>query len=103
MDYKYNARSVRVVDGDTIEAEVDLGFRTFRKDLFRLNGLNAPEHDKVSTAFLTSALIGKNVVIESHKSEKYGRWLATIYADGVNVNQALIDMGYAVPYDGGKR
>ena len=104
MDYRYNAKNIRVVDGDTVEAEVDLGFRVFRKDIFRLAGINAPERSKGQPAidFLTSALKTNNVVIESRKSEKYGRWLATIYADGVNVNQALVDMGHAVPYDGGK-
>ncbi len=103
MDYRYNARNIRVIDGDTIEAEIDLGFRVFRKDIFRLAGINAPERDKPSTSFLSMSIEGKNIVIESKKAEKYGRWLATVFADGVNVNQALVDMGHAVAYSGGKQ
>ena len=103
MDYKYNARNIRVIDGDTIEAEIYLGFRVFRKDIFRLAGINAPEHDKQSTDFLNAAIEGKTIVLESHKAEKYGRWLATVYADGININQAVVNAGHAVPYSGGKR
>jgi micrococcal nuclease len=103
MDYKYNARNIRVIDGDTIEAEIDLGFRVFRKDIFRLAGIQAPEHDKASTDFLRSSLEEKTVILESRRSEKYGRWLAIVYADGVNVNQAMIDIGLAIAYNGGKR
>ena len=103
MDFRYNAVNIRVIDGDTIEAEVDLGFRVFKKDIFRLKGIQAPEKDKESTDFLTKAVSCASVVLESHKPEKYGRWLAVVYADGVNVNQALVDMGLAIPYNGGKR
>jgi micrococcal nuclease len=103
MDYRFDVKDYRVIDGDTIEATIDMGFRTMRKDIFRLAGINAPERDKASTAFMVEALEGKDLIIESHKSEKYGRWLATIYADGVNVNQSMLDMGLAVHYAGGKR
>lgn len=106
-DYKYKARIIRVIDGDTVEAIVDLGFGISRKDIFRLAGINAPEHDQSSTLFLAGALADKNVVIESHKAEKYGRWLSTLWiqidSGWQSVNQMLIDGGFAVPYDGGKR
>lgn len=41
--YKYNAYIKRVVDGDTFDAEVDLGFHTWSKQRFRINGYSAPE------------------------------------------------------------
>lgn len=107
LDYKYKAKLIRIIDGDTIEAELDLGFRISRRDIFRLEGINAPEHDPVSTEALSALITGKDIIIESHKAEKYGRWLATIWLPGADggmqsANQLMVQKGMAVPYMVGK-
>lgn len=104
--YEYRATIIRIVDADTVWLEVDLGFDVKRKDSFRLYGINAPE---MSTAegvnakmWLTEYLKGGPLVITTEKDrrEKYGRYLATLWVGGQNVNQALIEAGHAVPYQG---
>lgn len=107
-EYIYNAVVTNVVDGDTIDAEVDLGFRMYAKLRFRLAFINTPEvnskdpvlNQKAQEAkdYLSKNVLGQKVTIESHKSDKYGRWLAVVYVNQVNINKALLDIGLAVPY-----
>jgi endonuclease YncB( thermonuclease family) len=111
-DYTYDARLVRVVDGDTCFLVVSLGFHMTMEMDFRLYGLNAPEMHGPNKAiaerakeFLHGQLVDADLEIETKKSDKYGRWLATIYVKGVggvrtNVNELLVSKGFAVPYDG---
>jgi micrococcal nuclease len=111
--YLYNAKITNVVDGDTVDAEVDLGFTVYVKVRFRLYGIDTMEtNDKAiavrelglkAKAFVANALLGKLVTIESHKSDKYGRWLGEIYLDGVSVNKQLLSEGLAVEYFGGTK
>jgi len=106
--YVYHAQIINVVDGDTVDANVDLGFNIFFKVRLRLNGINTAElkdADATKRAAgnrakerVTELLKGRNVVIESRKIDKYGRYLADIYLDSVNINQQLITEGLAVPY-----
>lgn len=125
MDYVYDATCVRVIDGDTVvlhlvktfTQDVDFGF--FVKDAmtltktaevtFRLNGINTPEIVGLSkTAGLAAKsalelmIVGQNLRVVSHKPDKYGRWLADIYLpnDTVSVNQRLVKLGLALPWDG---
>jgi micrococcal nuclease len=109
--YKYRGYVNRVIDGDTIEVNVELGFDVFIDVIFRLDGINAPEMKGAAKEagerardFLREFLEGEVVEIQSHGREKYGRWLATIYAHGgQNVNQIMLNSGLAVPYHGEKR
>lgn len=73
----------------------------------RLLGINTPEvrgseraKGLVSRNRLRELIVGKDVIIATHKDKggKYGRLLATIYLDGVDINQLLIDEGLAKPY-----
>lgn len=95
---------IRVVDGDTLHLDVDLGFDIKRKDAFRLYGLNAPEMSTEAGLAAKEWLIAKLtegvLIITTHKDrrEKYGRYLATLWIDQKNVNQAMIEEGHAVPY-----
>jgi micrococcal nuclease len=108
--YEYAATVVDVHDGDTITVNVDLGFdQSFNKMHLRLLGLNAPELStpagKLSQTYLAALLstAGNVLTIRTvkDKQEKYGRYLATlILPDGTDVNQRLIDAGYAKPWDG---
>jgi micrococcal nuclease len=112
MIYEYRATLSRVVDGDTIYLNVQLGFKLTMEVEFRLLGLNTPEvvgPQKVAglaaKAELERLLRSGPLRVVSDKSEKYGRWLATIYVkqpDGseLNVNDALLTGGFAKIYSG---
>lgn len=106
--YEYKATIIKVTDGDTVIAEVSLGFRISVEITIRLAGINAPEVRGAQRLkgieardFLRSKVLMKNVLIKTYKdkTEKYGRWLADIWMDGVNINQEMIINGHAVAYD----
>lgn len=89
--FKYKAKPIRCVDGDTIDFIVDLGFHVLIKIRARLIGVNTPERGhqdyKLATQKLQSLLNDVmdddgNIIIETHKTGKYGRWLVNI--NGVN-------------------
>lgn len=90
----------RVIDGDTIE--MASGERV------RLMGIDTPEKRRTgyqeAKDYLIHRLLGKEVKLDRiKKREKYGRTLAYVYLDGKNINQEMIDKGYAKPYFGGKK
>lgn len=103
--YAYNAKIVHVVDGDTVDADIDLGFNTWRRDeRLRLLGINAPEtrgkeklEGKRSRDLLAKKILNRDVVICTRKDRrgKYGRMLATIYLGHVNLNEWLVESGLA--------
>ena len=96
-----HAKIVNVVDGDTCDIEVDLGFSVKVKHRFRLAGINTPERGQpgwdAATNFLRTCM-DKPAVLEVTKLDKYGRYLATIFADSVNLNAQMLTLGLAVPY-----
>lgn len=104
--YQYQATVTRIVDGDTIHAELDLGCDVRINLTLRLYGINAPEtstpEGKDATAFLRSLVVeGDTVLVVTYKDrrEKYGRYLATLFdAEGRDVNHAMVEAGHAVPY-----
>ena len=107
--YNYNAYVTKVIDGDTVHAQVDLGFGLNYSLILRLFGINTAElkgKDKTvankAKLELINLIQNKDVTIttEKDKKEKYGRYLATIFIDGKSVNQNLIDKGLAVAYFG---
>lgn len=110
--YNYSGIVNKVIDGDTIDATVDLGFSVFAKIRFRLYGIDTPEKtDKilevknlaiVASKFVSDNLTGKSVVIQSVEKDKYGRWLAKVYVgkDQPTINEQLISLGYAKAYFG---
>ena len=103
---EYPATVVRVIDGDTVELDVDVGFRSRYRDKFRLAGINAPEGKTEAGARLSDLLHpGSEVVVTSFKPEKYGRWLADIAVPDVcpSVCAWLLSLGLVVEYHGGKR
>ena len=116
----YKAKVLRWIDGDTVELLVDLGFHTYRRERFRLCGVNAPElrpaRDKFKTEADRLAHIAKAketlayceklcrpdtfVMIKTYmdKQEKYGRYLCDIEIAGLTtLNKMLIEGGYAEP------
>ena len=111
--YKYNAKLDRVVDGDTVDALVDLGFNTWKKIRIRMVGMNAPEsrtrdlEEKArgiaAKIRLEELLEGGTFILESQGVGKYGRCLGILYVNDINVNKTLIQEGHATEYYGGKR
>jgi len=103
---------VKVYDGDTVTIAFRLSGKIFRTQV-RLIGIDTPEIkgssnlEKVKAIevrdALTAKIMNKMVKLEKCGTEKYGRLLAEIWFDGENVNQWMLDKGYAVPYDGGTK
>lgn len=106
--YEYRASAVRVIDADTIDIDIDLGFRLTSRQRVRLAGINAPEVNTpagmVAKAYLTTYLeVGALLTVQSEKpggGDKYGRYLATLWRGPVNVNNLLVTAGHAVAWDG---
>lgn len=108
QQYVYNAFVTAVHDGDTCTVDIDLGFGVWMKgQKIRFHGINTPEiigenkQDGLkSRDYVVSSILGKSVLIqtEKDKSEKYGRWLATIWIDGINLNKKLVEEGFAKEY-----
>lgn len=106
--YTYNATVVRVVDGDTVDIVIDLGFSISTKQRVRLSGINAPEKSTpegmASKGYLAEKLPpGTKASIDSAKpggGDKYGRYLAYIWLDGRCVNTAMASEGFAKVWDG---
>ena len=108
--YKYKAKLVRIIDGDTIDAMIDLGFDTWVMKRVRLYGIDAPESrtknldEKVqgkAAAKRLGELIAStagDLIIESHGVGKYGRCLGTLFIGACNINQQLLLEGHAEEY-----
>ena len=125
--YEYKALVERVVDGDTIDVIIDLGFKTWKKVRVRMEGINTPESRTHDLEEKKRGLAAKDrlvEILELNNNEcvlqvsgvgKFGRAIASVYVDTlspasekssmttINVNKQLIEEGHAVAYDGGKR
>ena len=115
----YGAKIEKVIDGDTVDLSVDLGFDIHHKIRVRLYGVDTPESRTVNKAEKEAGLKAKEFVktwAETHstvlietvkdKNEKYGRVLAKIYANVDNsecLNERLISEGFAKAYFGEKK
>ena len=114
-DYSYRVKKVtKIVDGDTIDVLLDMGFDILYQQRVRLFGIDTPEsrtRDKeekkyglLSKYFLKAELsLGKKITVKTYKGDetgKFGRILGDIWIDGKSVNQKMCDKGYAVPYYG---
>ena len=111
--YGYKCKLDRVIDGDTCDALIDLGFDTYVKKRLRFYGVdtwesrtrNLEEKKKGLAAKdrLKELLSSDTFILQSHGVGKYGRCLGELFVDDVNVNKKLIEEGHAVEYHGGKR
>ena len=118
--YEYRIKKVlRVVDGDTIDVDIDLGFNVSYTQRVRLAGIDTPES---RTTDLKEKALGlevkeylkhmlddaEDIVIQTEKpdsSEKYGRILGWLFIndDEISLNEKMINDGYAWEYDGGTK
>jgi len=116
--YTYFVKSVdRVVDGDTIDISIDLGFNLTKKERVRLAGIDTPEKRTKDLAekkmgFQATEFLGMHLmeatklIVKTEKDGKYGRMLGWLYKseeDEMSINQLMIDKGYAWAYDGGTK
>jgi micrococcal nuclease len=121
--YEYKAKVINVVDGDTLDLDIDLGFDTHivggERGRIRLYGINTPEKTGATkeaglkaTEFTKAAVLGKTVTVRTikDKQEKFGRLLGTIIyrqdlisVIDLDLAKELIAAGLGVEYFGGKR
>lgn len=110
--YLYSAELIRVIDGDTIDAWIDLGFKISIRRRIRLWGIDAPEtrtRDLVEKAEgikaktrLKDILDGSSgkFLLRSQDVDKYGRCLGEIYIEDVNINKQLLAENLVEVYKG---
>ena len=111
--YDYQCTIVRVVDGDTVDVDIDLGFDTWRcGERIRLYGVDTPEcrtrddEEKaaglLAKAFVEDALhVGKTYKLQTREKGKFGRFLGVIFISArTSINAALVSEHLAVPYHG---
>jgi endonuclease YncB( thermonuclease family) len=111
--FNYRVKELtKIVDGDTIDVILDVGFDILYGVRIRLQGIDTPEKrtsDPIEKVFgyaatkrLTELITDKNLVISTELDGrgKFGRVLGTIYANGTNVNELMVFEHYAVAYHG---
>jgi len=112
LDYVYEAEVIAWIDGDTVALHVtkdyDFGFHItvsgHFEGHFRLLGVDTPERGHLNFREATAAArqmapVGSKVFIRSHKTDKYGRYLADIVtSEGLNISNQLIALGLGKPY-----
>lgn len=113
--YEYSATIIKIVDGDTVDALIDLGFYLSKKERIRLFGIDTPES---TTKDLVEKKLGLEVKeyvtqwfakntpfrLQTTKDDKYGRILGVFTGlDGKTLNDILVQNGYAWAYDGGTK
>jgi len=110
--YQYALKRVRVVDGDTLEGDIDLGFGVMLSATkVRLAHINCPENDteagKAAKAFteqwiskILDSKVDVIVLVKNHKKDKYGRILGVVSGNGEDLAQMLQMNGHAKQYEG---
>ena len=110
--YEYKCEVKRIVDGDTVDVIIDLGFSIHYSTRVRLYGIDTPEsrtRDKdekargfLSKAYLTDWLEKGDVIIRTHRDKKgkFGRVLGEMVVGGKNINLLMVDENHAVKYEG---
>ena len=109
-NYVRRGTVINVVDGDTIDMDVDLGFYTTVRHRFRLLRIDTPEkfgptkeQGLISKEYTKSKLLGKVVSFQSTKTDSFKRWLAEVWytdenGNQVNINDELLQKGLAVHF-----
>ncbi len=114
--WAYDAQLEKVINGDTIDLVIDLGFYHQIRQRFRLARLNAPDIrsteakdkenvEKAITYISTQLKAAKEIKVVSYKDrkDKFARYLADVVYDGKNLNKELLDQKLVKPYrKGGK-
>ena len=108
--YQYEAQVLKVIDGDTLDLFIDLGFKVGFNTRIRMIGIDTPEkwfpYGKVVKAYLKQELEGNTIFLDVTKKDKYGRYLGVVYLnknDEQSVNDKLIEINMAKAYHGASR
>ena len=106
--YEYKATVENVVDGDTVDLAVDLGFKVSTRQRVRLARIDTPERSQPGYAaardFVREAVLNKPVMLKTAKVSKWGYYLAEVtLEDGRNLSDTLVQAQLARYYDGGKK
>ena len=125
--YEYKIKEIdRIVDGDTVDATIDLGFDVLYKTRVRLYGINTPEtrtkdleekakglaaKERLNEIINKAVHMGHRLILQTKEKGKFGRYLGVIIIEDcrpdhdtrTDVNQLLVEEGHAEPYYGGKR
>ena len=111
--YEYKCKMVKVVDGDTIDVDIDLGFGVWmRNQRIRMHGIDTPEsrtrdleekkYGLAAKDFLIKWTNAGGLTLKTHKDDrgKFGRILGEIWCFDTNVNENMIEEHHAVRYMG---
>ena len=125
--YEYKIKEIdRIVDGDTVDATIDLGFDVLYKTRVRLYGINTPEtrtkdleekakglaaKERLNEIIHKATKMGHHLILQTKEKGKFGRYLGVIIIEDcrpdhdtrTDINQMLVEEGHATPYYGGKR
>jgi len=117
--YEYRSSLVRIIDGDTVDVDLDLGFSVIlKKQRVRLAGINTPESRTrdlpqkkygLAAKYRLKELLAEDfpltikISINKKARGKYGRILGTLWKGDTNINQQLVDEGHAIEYYGGTK
>ena len=113
--YIFRGKCVNVVDGDTVDCLIDVGFGLRTKQRLRLHGVNTPEKRskdplekelaKIAENFVSQMILDKDVLVQTYKDDSFGRYLARVYilSEGETkvyacLNDLLIESGLGVLY-----
>ena len=111
--YEYRCEVVKIIDGDTVDVDIDLGFGVWlRKERIRMYGIDTPEsrtrdleekkYGLAAKEFLTKWLSAGNITLKTQKDAegKFGRILGDFIVDGHRITEILVNEGHAVEYHG---
>lgn len=114
--YEYLIKNIiKVIDGDTVDVLIDLGFNVSIKERIRINRIDTPESNSKNVQerqlaieakeFVANWLVNQNkLIIKTTKDDKYGRMLGEIFNErGECLNDLILQKGYAWEYDGGEK
>ena len=105
--FTYRAKVYNVVDGDTIDVEIDLGFKIYTRQRIRLNRIDTPERGELAyteaTNRLKELILDKEITLVTTKISKWGYYLGDIYIDDQDINQIMLTEKLARPYSGGTK
>lgn len=114
--YEYLIKNIiKVIDGDTVDVLIDLGFNVSIKERIRINRIDTPESNSKNVQerqlaieakeFVANWLVNQNkLIIKTTKDDKYGRMLGEIFNERSEcLNDLILQKGYAWEYDGGEK
>lgn len=91
-----------VVDGDTLDCLVDVGFNFQTHQRLRLLGIDTPERNEIgfheARGFVIEKCLNQPIQITTFEKDSFGRWLSIVYRNGENINELLLKNGLAIKY-----